>query len=113
VGGVRVFGAENKKDTRLDVFFVVQVTGLGPLYLSPRSAAAFSAFILKIGSVHYTSCAARFKSRHYLHQNKKDTRLDVFFVVQVTGLEPGYKHHKNRIKSGYIFICVIFRVIFY
>ena len=37
----------------------------------------------------------------------------IFLLVQVTGLEPGYKHRKNRIKSGYIFICVVFRVIFY
>ena len=37
----------------------------------------------------------------------------IFVLVQVTGLEPGHKRRKNHIKSGCIFICVIFRVMFY
>jgi len=72
----------------------VRETGLGPLCLHPRSAAAFFRLVLQIGLVLYAACAAGFKSNSFAHKNKKDVLLDIFFVlVRETGLEPVRQRH--------------------
>ena len=47
--------------------------GFGPLFLRPRSAAAFSSFILKIGLFFYAPCALGFKHKQSFSQNKEHT----------------------------------------
>ena len=65
-----------------------QGTGVGPLCLYPRSAAAFCGCILKIGLMHYTACAPAFDSDTQPNSIKKVPARGTLFMEQGTGVEP-------------------------
>ena len=81
--------------------YVVEMAGVGPLCLSTRSAAAFYAQLMKIGSFPYATCAAGFDTRHHFDQKKKRGRVrPLFLLVEMAGVEPASEDQLPRLSTS-------------
>ena len=73
-----------------------QSTGIGPLCLYPRSAAAFCGCVLEIGLMHYAACAAGFDSDTSPFSTKREYPL---WVLSFHGAGYGSRTRLNGLGS--------------